>query len=168
MAAQRSALLISLINSTDNLGLKYIHSSLQHEGFRSEILFHTADDTSYFSAVGDFVKESKVDAVGISLMSRFFYTAAGLSDAIRKKCGDSVPIVWGGIHPTIDPKGCEGHADYVCVGEGETAFGDFLANLEGKNLSRPVSGVSLSGAGQPSSSSRIENLDDLVFPEFLA
>jgi anaerobic magnesium-protoporphyrin IX monomethyl ester cyclase len=167
MAAQRSALLISLINSTDNLGLKYIHSALGRTGFRSEILFHTADDTSYFSAVGDFVKESKVDAVGISLMSRFFYTAAGLSDAIRKKCGDTVPIVWGGIHPTIDPKGCEGHADYVCVGEGETAFGEFLANLEGKSLSQPVSGVSLSAAVEPSSSSRIENLDDLVFPEFL-
>jgi anaerobic magnesium-protoporphyrin IX monomethyl ester cyclase len=167
MATERSALLISLINSTDNLGLKYIHSSLQHEGIRSEILFHTADDASYFDAVADFVKESKVNAVGISLMSRFFYAAAGLTDAIRKECGDNIPIVWGGIHPTIDPKGCEGHADYVCVGEGEDAFGEFLRNLEGKTLSQQVSGISATGTGEHSVSPRIENLDDLVFPEFL-
>jgi radical SAM superfamily enzyme YgiQ (UPF0313 family) len=167
MASQRSALLISLINSTDNLGLKYIHSSLQRAGFRSEILFHTVDDASHFNAVADFVRESKVDAVGISLMSRFFYAAAGLTDAIKKECGDNVPIVWGGIHPTIDPKGCEGRPHYVCVGEGEAAFGEFLKNMENKSLSYQVQGINVASTAECSVSPRIENLDDLAFPEFL-
>ncbi len=167
MAAQRSALLISLIDTTDNLGLKYVHSALIKQGFRSLILFHTAEDTSYFNAVADFVKESKVDAVGISLMSRFFYTAVGLTDAIRNRCGDSVSVAWGGIHPTIDPKGCEGHADYVCVGEGEELFGEFLRGLDAKSLSERTSATGASTISQSSASPVVEDLDALPFPEFL-
>jgi len=42
-----------------------------------------------------------------------------------------IPIVWGGIHPSIIPEQTIQHSlvDYVICGEGEEAFPDFLNNL---------------------------------------
>jgi len=167
MGSSRSVVLISLINTTDNLGLKYIHASLLSAGYDSQILFHTSEDDSYFSKVADFVRERCPSMVGISLMSRLFHTAAGLSREIRRQCKDNVPIIWGGIHPTIDPESCRDHADYLCVGDGENALIEFLGKFDGKGKTPEVPGIMSCQMQSHVSSSKIEDLDSLALPEFL-
>jgi anaerobic magnesium-protoporphyrin IX monomethyl ester cyclase len=162
-----SCVLISLINSTDNLGLKYVHAALLRQGYQSHILFYIAEDDSYCEAVGNFVKELRPRVVGISVMSRFFHMAAALTDAIRRKCGPNITIVWGGIHPTIDPEGCRQHADYICRGEGEMVFVDFLENLDGTTLKKEIPGLSSAKAFNISSSAVIEDLNSLAPPQHL-
>jgi radical SAM superfamily enzyme YgiQ (UPF0313 family) len=39
-----------------------------------------------------------------------------------------VPIVWGGMHPTLFPEDCAGHANLICRGEGES----FMVDLAGR------------------------------------
>jgi len=62
--------------------------------------------------------------VGVSVMTPFFDRAAALSAAVRQ--GRS-PVVWGGVHATLRPAEALAHADFVCVGEGETALAALAA-----------------------------------------
>ncbi|MBN1593698.1 MAG: B12-binding domain-containing radical SAM protein [Candidatus Coatesbacteria bacterium] len=61
-----------------------------------------------------------VDLVAISLMTNLFERAIQLTSYLKEHL--SVPIVWGGIHPTIRPEECIEHADLVVMGEGEGAI----------------------------------------------
>ncbi len=72
--------------------------------------------------------------VGFSAMSTEFNLARDLSIYLKEEC-PSVPIIWGGIHPTISPETCLPYADYVCMGEGEGAAVELAAALiEGKPI----------------------------------
>ncbi|HOW84863.1 MAG TPA: radical SAM protein [Candidatus Aminicenantes bacterium] len=66
--------------------------------------------------------------IGVSSMSRSSRRAKSLIEALRPL---GRPIVWGGMHPTLYPEDCVGHADLICRGEGE----DFMVDLAGR-LSR--------------------------------
>ena len=167
MNTTRSVILISLINSTDNLGLKYVHSSLLAKGYHSQILFHTSEDDSYFEQVADFIRDQGASVVGISLMSRLFPMAAGLTKTIRDRSRGHIPIFWGGIHPTIDPESCREYADYLCVGEGEIAFPEFLANFNGQAPACEIPGIGSTQTPKPVTSTKVDDLDSLAFPEFL-
>jgi radical SAM superfamily enzyme YgiQ (UPF0313 family) len=68
----------------------------------------------------DLLQELMPDIVGISLRSSFYKLAVELTTKIRTKL--QVPIVWGGIHPTVVPDTCIKHADFICIGEGELAM----------------------------------------------
>ena len=63
---------------------------------------------------------SQSDLIGISFMTQYFSAAVQLTRAIKKKL--SVPVIWGGVHPTVRPEECLEYADIVCVGEGEEAL----------------------------------------------
>lgn len=67
------------------------------------------------------------DLIGISLMTNYFDHAVQMTARLRTaRCG---PVLWGGIHPTIRPLECLDHADFVCVGEGETSLPGLLDAL---------------------------------------
>lgn len=70
------------------------------------------------------------DLIGLSLFTCFFEVSVELTDAIRAAL-PGIPIVWGGVHPTMNPEECLDHADYVCVGEGEDPLADLAEQLEG-------------------------------------
>ena len=74
------------------------------------------------------------DLLGVSLMTNYFIKVTHLTRRIKDRI--DIPVVWGGIHPTVAPEECLGIADYVCVGEGEEALLDLVNCLE-KNI-RPV------------------------------
>jgi anaerobic magnesium-protoporphyrin IX monomethyl ester cyclase len=161
-----SILLISLLDNTDNAGLKFIHASLLHRGYDSHILFCPTKDPSQLAAIAKFVPELHVDAVGISLMSRFFNAASELTKAVRISA-PGIPIVWGGVHPTIDPDSCKGLPDYVCVGEGEPSLPGFLDNLAGKKLLKPVQGITGSDSLEFSVGEVMTNLDQFPWPQYI-
>jgi anaerobic magnesium-protoporphyrin IX monomethyl ester cyclase len=64
--------------------------------------------------------------VGLSLMTNQFLAAVAVTAHLRKRLS-SIPIVWGGVQPTVEPEECLEYADIVCLGEGEGALVD-LAN----------------------------------------
>lgn len=67
------------------------------------------------------------DVVAMSLTSANLPLVHAVSRDIRSRF-PSTPQIWGGIHPTMDPQGCLEFADAVCVGEGDGAFLDYLAD----------------------------------------
>ena len=66
--------------------------------------------------VAEFAKGAEL--IGISLMTNYYFNAVQVNEKLRERL-PNIPIVWGGVHPTIRPDESLQHADMICVGEGE-------------------------------------------------
>ncbi len=72
---------------------------------------------------------AKADIVCFSSLTPFAEATKRIIKEIRA-ANDKTYIVWGGIHPILDPEDAIRWADAICTGEGETAFKDFLLRYE--------------------------------------
>lgn len=70
------------------------------------------------------------DVLAFSLTSRQWLRARAIAAHIRET--KYIPTIAGGLHPTFAPEGVLSKSgfDYVCLGEGEEAFVDFLNTLQ--------------------------------------
>ena len=76
-------------------------------------------------------KES--DLIGISFMTNYYDRALQLTETIKSCLG--IPVLWGGIHPTVTPEQSLQHCDMVCLGEGEEAILELLEKMKyGHNI----------------------------------
>lgn len=118
-----NVLLLSLHKDLAAVGLNTLHRYLLDNGVASHLLHlpgFAADDAAAAKALLSFISKLSPGLIGISLMSHNFFTARDLTSCLKKAC-PSVPIIWGGVHPTAEPDSCLDHADMVCLGEGELA-----------------------------------------------
>lgn len=136
-------LLISLQEIPDVLGLKGLHYYLRAQGIDSHLLLlprFDAGDERGRACLGRFVEEHRPGLVGVGLMSVEYRRARALTRTLRE-LGCVAPVVWGGIHPTLDPEPCLADADYVCVGEGERCLLELIEHLEHRRPLRAVSNL---------------------------
>ncbi len=122
-----NVLLVSLQKNVDVSGLKFLHYYLLHKGYNSLLLFlpnFDKNDSHAFNNIIKFIDNEKPGFIGISLMSLEYSNATALTDSLKNRFS-SIPFIWGGIHPTIEPDMCLVSADYVCLGEGEKSILDF-------------------------------------------
>ena len=113
------------------IGLAYISAVLKKEGHK----------VSLYDTTWDFNKEElhkcakNVDIVGVSVLSLERNRAFDVSKILKENY--DIPIIWGGVHATVDPEDCLNTkvVDYICVGEGEYAIKEFIQKFEaGQNL----------------------------------
>ena len=71
------------------------------------------------------------DLAAISIMTPLAKRGYELADAFRAK---GVPVVVGGIHPTMMSNEAKAHADAVVVGEAEKVWPEVLSDLKEHNL----------------------------------
>jgi len=125
-----------------SIGLRTISACLKARGHQVSLLFIPFHKGGYekfqfteekvnklTKNITDFITKESFDLVGFSLTTNFFIPAAIISDAIKKE-NPKLPIIWGGVHPTIFPEMCLKHADMVCLGEGEEAMLELVENME--------------------------------------
>ena len=121
----KDVLLISLQEDLDVIGLRSLHYQLLKHGFASHILFIPRFPSAAMSdAVYNIIDKLSPLFIGISLMSIEYDRAMQLTHVL-KTYYPSIPILWGGIHPTIAPETCLDYADFICIGEGESFIVDF-------------------------------------------
>jgi radical SAM superfamily enzyme YgiQ (UPF0313 family) len=110
----------------------------------------------------------KPDVVGISCLFTPYYREA-LEVARRVKKRLNVPVVMGGSHASAAPESLlsSPDVDYVIRGEGEKAFVDFLAFLQGEKPIEAVPNLAYKKAGRFCFNPIGENftLDELPFPD---
>ena len=86
-----------------------------------------------YQKIDSYLKTNEIICLGISVM-----TGIQILNAIEisKRYHGKIPIVWGGIHPTITPEQtlANDYIDYVIIGEGEEAFLNLLYFLDEKNI----------------------------------
>jgi len=68
------------------------------------------------------------DLVGISFMTHYFSCAVQMTRAIKNST--DVPVIWGGVHPTVCPEDSLKYADIVCLGEGEETLAELVERLQ--------------------------------------
>jgi radical SAM superfamily enzyme YgiQ (UPF0313 family) len=76
---------------------------------------------------------AQTDWVAITCMTASAPRAYEIADAFRER---GIPVVMGGIHPTVLPDEAALHADAVVVGEAEPVWKDVIADLAGGRLKR--------------------------------
>ncbi|MBF0434561.1 MAG: cobalamin-dependent protein [Magnetococcales bacterium] len=126
-------LLLSFQNDPDVIGLKSIHYFLRSNGHNSSILFLAHCDVTHGNGniLKQFIEKFSPDLIGIGLMSHEFLQARDVCQWLTAHF-PRIPIIMGGIHPTLAPEEClDSGAEYVCIGEGEYAIVDLAAAIEG-------------------------------------
>jgi len=108
-----------------------------------------------------------LDLVGISFRSVARRAVFGLTAALRESIG--VPVVYGGIGPTIEPEACILENEVLCRGEGEHALSELAEALE-RGL--PTQGIQnlwfrrADGVERNPLRPLIRNLDELPAPDY--
>lgn len=107
-------------------GLLYIGALLKQDGHLVQIIYTLQDGAA------DEILGFDPDVVGISSM-----TGRSIRDAVSvartiKEAVPHVPIVWGGVHPTLlpDQTAVEPFVDFVAAGEGEATMRELVGVLE--------------------------------------
>jgi anaerobic magnesium-protoporphyrin IX monomethyl ester cyclase len=96
------------------------------ERFKYKSTFKYQYDESILNQVIELCRGS--DLVGISFMSNYLDRATQICETLKSEL--KVPLIAGGIHPTVMPDSCLNFADIVCVGEGEEALLELVERME--------------------------------------
>jgi len=110
------------------LGIANLSTCLKKVGHQTELMDYTWGGT-----VNDCqkrIEEFRPDIIGFSSNSGEYGFCCSLAAAIKEKC--NIPILFGGVHPTVVPEEVinEEYIDIICVGEGEEALVELLNNME--------------------------------------
>lgn len=161
--------LISLLDF-ESFSVRQLHAFLEKQGVDVKSVFLKSSRYDFPSSheiklLIDYLKLTKPSLVGISVRSRYYKLAVKVTKAIKKSM--NVPIVWGGIHPTIAPDMCIKDADMLCLGEGEHTFKELAENINRdyskiKNLWIKKDGKIIKNEIRP----LFEDLDKLPFTDF--
>jgi radical SAM superfamily enzyme YgiQ (UPF0313 family) len=127
--------LISLYNY-NHLGVRALHSFLKSKGIHVELIFFKnmlyndakRPSEEEINKVVKLVKEIDPHLVGISVSCSTFYNIAkDITHNIKQEI--NAPVIWGGVHPTIDPDQCINHAEMVFIGEAEFGLLDLVTRM---------------------------------------
>lgn len=107
-----------------NYGVAYLSGLLKSRGIET-FLLNVNDQLGYgldFERIKHDIERFAPDAIGFSVVTTQYKYALEIARDIRRYF--TGPIVFGGIHPTMDPKETAENpeVDYICMGEGEEAF----------------------------------------------
>jgi anaerobic magnesium-protoporphyrin IX monomethyl ester cyclase len=148
------------------LGIMSIGSYLKSKGFCVELL-----DCRFWGKEEIKKKlaelEPKCVAIGFSVMTGQLSHALDLSDFIKSRYG-GLPVVWGGIHPTLYPEQtiADRSIDYVVVGEGEKVAEALVTCLLHRIPPPEIKGLCYRFEGRIVSSSAAEPIDVNEMPDF--
>ncbi len=164
---------IALISPYPDLhvfGIRTISACLKREGHDVNIFLLPKQFTERYEnrTLNEIVNLSKKsNLIGISLMTNFFDNAIQITKKLKENY--DIPILWGGIHPTIRPEECLNYADMVCIGEGEEALVELSNKMEDGHYYYDVRGIwfkdkekIITNPIQPLT----QSLDHIPFPDY--
>ena len=120
---------------------------------------------SLWKEIGAVISKQSPDIVGISITTNKYGSALNVSKWV-KDFDPNIPVVFGGVHPTVLPEESlkNKNVDIVVRGEGEYTFLDLVENID--NLDK-VLGITYEDNGKivhNPDRPLIRNLDELPFP----
>lgn len=121
------------------LGILSAGSALKRAGFEVELI--TLTEKEIDSAAKEIAKKNPL-CVGISVMTGI-QTKHSVDLSKKIKALANIPILWGGIHPSLCPEQCmsEEYIDFIIIGEAEETIIEFAQRLAGKKSLGGVLGL---------------------------
>lgn len=146
-------IIISPYEEIHSCGVRLLSSYLKKKGVQVDIIFcpiqsrfdaylyHRKLPILPLSIVNDIARIARdATCIGISLMTQHFNAVAVLTEELKKRL-PHIPILWGGIHPTLFPEQCVDYADFVCIGEGYESTYELLQCLKVEDRFPEVPGI---------------------------
>lgn len=114
------------------LGILYIAGVMEKAGVDVKVLDIDADKIDSRGLVG-FISNFEPALIGITATTPTIKEAFELSDLIKSRF--QIPIILGGIHPTMNADSCAKHPsiDFVVKGEGEDVIEEFIEEFGKRN-----------------------------------
>jgi len=147
------------------VGLTYLASYCRQFDYEFDIYDFQVDKRDFKK----YLKNFKLDVIGITCQTALFYNTLDLAKKI-KKILPKVPIIVGGTHPTYRPDDFfeSSDIDVVVRGEGEEILKDLLSYYNNKNINlEEINGINFKRDGQiirNKNRELISNLDVLPTP----
>ena len=119
------------------LSVLYVAAPLVAAGVDVEILDERLLKETEPALRDSLAREGELLAFGVSAMTGLQITHGLKASRLVREAAPGVPVVWGGVHPTILGRQTLAHplVDYVVVGEGEESFLEFVKRrMEGEDL----------------------------------
>ena len=164
-----NTLLVSLLPTTENFGIKYIHAYLLQHGHQSAILFLPRHDPEVKKPLKGLLDSLHPDLIGCGFMSYEAPFAAYVGKWIKENYPDT-PFLAGGIHPTVAPEECLEYAAAVSIGESEETVLEVANHIgEGGSL-KEIRNMAFNDNGTVKKNPLrplIDDLDRLPFPKHM-
>ncbi|MDD5746796.1 MAG: cobalamin-dependent protein, partial [Candidatus Omnitrophica bacterium] len=135
---------IAFVSSAiESLGIEYVSAVLKQAGHQVKLFIDPQlfDDVTFsfkklnqmFSFKEDVIADLKAyrpDLVGFSVITTDYPWAGAMAQRIKAEL--NVPIIMGGIHPTVIPERVITNpwVDMICVGEGEYPMLELVRSME--------------------------------------
>jgi anaerobic magnesium-protoporphyrin IX monomethyl ester cyclase len=150
------------------LGLACVAGALREAGHEVRIL-DAAVARSPRKELDEVLGEWRPDAVGVSTATAQMPSALAAAARIKGVRG-RIPVIAGGVHPTLFPaEVLGGPIDFAVHGEGERTMPELLAGLGGSRPLDSIPGIAHLSGGRPLVTARrplIEDLDGLPAPAY--
>lgn len=120
----------NLNNSLFADGSRILSAKLKETGHDVRMIFMTQHGTVFYSehALDQFAELAKdADLVLFSFLSDNFMRAARMTRYLAERI--DAPMVWGGIHASIEPEVSMEYVDILCRGEGDEALLEFVERI---------------------------------------
>jgi len=91
-------------------------------------LYKPFSDTEYELLI-DTLRRFRPDLIGFSLCSVPLREVAQVTERVRAAF-PGVPLIWGGVGPTLEPERCLEWADMICVGEADESIVEMAERLD--------------------------------------
>ena len=146
----------------------YLNQRTQHKANILDYTFKTRYWKEYLKAELD---KFKPDVIGITTTSLFMRYVRMTIEEIRKEYSQSVPIVLGGYHTTLNPDSAIGESgvDVIVHGEGEFIITDYLDALSKGQPLDGITGLWYKKDGKVYKNPKrgwIEDIDSLPIPDY--
>ncbi len=119
------------VNLSLPLPLMYLAVPLERAGYRVRIIDQRVNP-HWREDLRREIRDGNVLALGVSSMTGKQLLAAKEASVLAKKVDPNLPVIWGGVHPTLLPEQMleNDFLDAVCVGEGEDVFTQWVQAVD--------------------------------------
>lgn len=164
---------IALISPYTNIkaySIRTLSSSLKQHGHEVKLmflpsLFAKSYDVETLNQTVELTKHA--DLIGISVMTNFFDNVVQLTNTLKDSA--RIPILWGGIHPTIRPEESLNYANMICIGEAEETIVELAEKMDNNHDYHDVIGMWFKHSGGVKKNPirpLIKNLDSIALPDY--
>ncbi len=126
----------------------YVGTALKMNGYDVKIIDTMIDDN--WRATFKKELEDGIIAVGISCMTGMQILASLDIAKYVRELNPDIPLIWGGIHPSLLPEQTleNPYVDFVVIGDGEETTVDLINNLGNRENYKNIPGIAFKNGGK--------------------